>query len=239
MGISDPIVFPVFRRFIGSSMWWLPRPRHRCRVGFFGFPEKNEICRYVERRYGVEGELFDVQLGNWDINGDPWPRGKFDVIFCFRTACFAKDPARLLHSFHEILNDAGRLFIDWSLGSIHFPRDGDDWTFGWEFRGRRCYGDYGGTRHFLHSNFWDDTILDSRAGRLLVEHAARQDHYQGVPDWRKQVRSEYGAGELAGLELIERWFRIRKMHFFNTAERGGRPGLYSLFSLRKTPETAP
>ncbi|MBA7490672.1 hypothetical protein ES702_01213 [subsurface metagenome] len=229
MGISDNILFPIYKNFISKNVKEITGM-----VAFLGFSEKNDICRFVEDKYKVQGQLFDIQLGNWDLNEDEWSiKDKFDFILCLRTAYFARDSKELLAHFSNILNDEGILIIDWGLGSAHFPREISDWTFGWEYKGKRCYGEYQDKKYYLYSTFWDDLILNTEAGKVMINYAKRFHYYCDITNWGEKIRTEFNPSEIVTLDIIKEHFRIEDKLFFNTAQRGGRQALYSLFCLRK------
>ncbi|GAG60218.1 unnamed protein product, partial [marine sediment metagenome] len=73
MGNTNSILVPFYKTHINNS-------RQPCAL--LGFTD-NEI---------FEGDLYDMQLGNWDINS-PWELDKqYEAIICTRCAYFAEDP---------------------------------------------------------------------------------------------------------------------------------------------------
>jgi len=229
MGVSDSILFPWYIDFVQKNVRQI-----NGLTGFFGFPNKNVVCQFVEQEYNVVGKLYDVQHGNWDLNEDDWKVDeKFDLILCLRTAYFAKDPVKLLQKFSAILNTGGNLIIDWGLGSAHFHRDNSTWTFGWEYNGTRCYGEYKGKRYYLWSTFWDDSILSSSGGRQLINFASHQSVYVGVRNWGEQISKEFKDIELLTKDKICKLLKIVNLEYLNTAEQGGIQAFYSVFLLEK------
>jgi len=100
------------------------------------------------------GDLYDLSLGNWEINSE-WklPR-KYDTIICTRCAYFAKDPDDFIKQCYDNLNENGLLYVDWGLG--------DHWRFaefkvGWVKGGEQEYAF--GDDNYLWSMVWDDTFL--------------------------------------------------------------------------------
>ena len=227
MGVSDSLLFPWYEKFIQENIAHIDG-----NVGFFGAPNKNRICQFVEATYHVDGELFDIQLNNWDINKAEWNiHKKFSFIICLRTAYFAKDPEKLLNNFHKILQIGGALIIDWGLGSSHFHRDNPVWTFGWEYEGSRCYAEYQGNRYYPWSTFWDNCILQTEPGKLLIKYAKSLEHYRDVSNWGYQIASEFQNYQVLSLQRITDLFQVTSKGFFNTAKFRGKNALYLLFCL--------
>jgi hypothetical protein len=227
MGISDSILFPWYRNFIQKHITHI-----KGNVGFFGAPDKNPICRFIENRYSMAGEIYDIQLNNWDLNQDEWNIDKkYGFIVSLRTAYFSKDPVKLLSNFYKILKSNGVLIIDWGLGSSHFKRDSAQWTFGWEYEGSRCYAEYQGNRYYPWSTFWDNHILETEAGILLVKYASMKPHYKDITDWGQQILREFQDENIITMNKIDKYFYVNAMEFFNTAKFRGKNALYSLFCL--------
>ena len=67
------------------------------------------------------GDLYDLQLGNWDINSEWSLPKKYDTIICTRCAYFAKDPKDFIKRCYNNLKKNGTLYVDWALG--------DHWRF--------------------------------------------------------------------------------------------------------------
>ena len=111
-----------------------------------------------------EGDLYDIRIGNWDINGNWKLKQKYNTIICTRCAYFAKDPKCFMKKCHDNLNDDGRIYVDWGLG--------DHWRFdnfkvGWIKNGEHEYA-YG-NNNFLWSTVWDDDFLSNNQCKLFEE----------------------------------------------------------------------
>ena len=101
MGKSDGILNPWYKQAI------VPKGR----VALLGFQDNNIFS----------GDLYDLQIGNWDINDDWSLDGTYDTIISLRCPYFAKNPQQFMKKCHDHLNDGGVLYTDWGLG--------DHWRF--------------------------------------------------------------------------------------------------------------
>ena len=70
MGRSDPIIFQFYRQVI--------RPKGK--VALLGFTDNTLF----------DGDLYDLQLNNWDINSDWKLDKKYDTIISLRCPYFSK-----------------------------------------------------------------------------------------------------------------------------------------------------
>ena len=127
MGRSDPHVYNFYKHYI--------KPEGT--TALLGFTNNN----------WYQGDLYDLQLNNWDIN-DEWelPR-KYDTIICLRCPYFSKNPKDFISRCYDSLNDGGKLYVDWGLG--------DHWRFeeykvGWVKNGEHefAYGPLCGINRF-------------------------------------------------------------------------------------------
>ena len=117
------------------------------KVGAFGFTKQPEFL-------GVECQLFDQELGNWEINSN-FPEGEdvYDAIVCTRVAYFAADPLKLIVEFHRLLKPGGRLMIDWGIGDHwRYPKFRMGWKSHPEGPREAAYG------YPLMSAIWDDSL---------------------------------------------------------------------------------
>lgn len=98
------------------------------------------------------GDLYDLSLGNWDINSDWKLDKKYDSIICTRVAYFCKDLESFFVKCKEHLNPGGKLYVDFGLG--------DHWRFypykiGWvDKNGQQEYAYDKANK--LWSTVWDD-----------------------------------------------------------------------------------
>jgi SAM-dependent methyltransferase len=133
MGISDPYINSFYCHYI--------KPQGE--TALLGFT--HNWC---------DGDLYDLQLGNWNINDDWKLEKKYDTIISLRCPYFAKDPEMFIKKCHENLNEGGKLYIDWGLG--------DHWRFknfkvGWTKDGEHEYAYE--DDNFLWSTVWDESFL--------------------------------------------------------------------------------
>ena len=101
------------------------------------------------------GDLYDLQLGNWNINSDWSLEKKYDTIVCTRCPYFAKDPEDFIRRCHDHLNPGGRLIVDWGLGD-HWRFD--NYKIGWVKNGEHEY--HYTDDNFLWSTVWDDSFKE-------------------------------------------------------------------------------
>ena len=144
MGRSDPVLFRFYSSHISPTGT----------VALLG---------YTDNKY-YKGDLYDKQLGNWDINSEWVLPKKYDTIICTRCAYFAKDPEDFIRRCAANLNTNGKLYVDWGLG--------DHWRFdkykiGWVKEGEHEYA-YG-ENNFLWSTIWDDDFTQNEDYKLFAE----------------------------------------------------------------------
>ena len=104
------------------------------------------------------GDCYDLQLGNWEINSNWELSKKYDTIISLRCPYFAKNPEDFIKRCYNHLNEGGKLYIDWGLG--------DHWRFdnfkvGWVKNGEQEYAYK--DDNYLWSTLWDDRFADMRA----------------------------------------------------------------------------
>ena len=144
-----------------------------------------------------DGDLYDIQLGNWDINGEWELNKKYDTIISLRCPYFAKEPEDFIKRCHSHLNDDGRVFFDWGLG--------DHWRFenykvGWVKNGEHEYA-YSDD-NFLWSTIWDDSFLDDPGFKLFEKRVERF----GYVDAKKAIFEEVPS--ILELNSINKYFKI-------------------------------
>jgi hypothetical protein len=112
MGRSDPIVFEWYLKN-------LPKIEPK-KIAILGSTTES----FVKHAYPASKiDLFDIQLGNWDINSSNWKISTdfYDLVICTRCAYFSKNPGTFIDQCREIINKDGEIFVDWGLG--------DHWRF--------------------------------------------------------------------------------------------------------------
>ena len=112
------------------------------------------LLGYTNNDY-FNGELFDLALGNWDINSE-WDLGKkYQTIICTRCAYFCINPLGFIKNCHKHLLDGGILYVDWGLG--------DHWRFsnfkiGWAKEGEQEFAYR--NNNYLWSTVWDQEFME-------------------------------------------------------------------------------
>jgi len=178
MGRSDPIMFHFYKQNI--------KPKGD--VALLGF--SNNIL--------FEGDTYDLQLSNWDINSDWNLKKKYDTIISLRCPYFSKNPEVFIEKCHEHLNDGGLLYVDWGLG--------DHWRFkdykiGWKSKKEQEYA-YS-TSNFLWSAVWDDEFLDNEQYKLFCQRVEKF----GYKDVKKAIFEEIPS--VLMLQSIKKYFKVR------------------------------
>jgi len=130
MGKSNAYVIPFYKDTI--------KPMGD--VALLGFADNNIF----------EGDLYDLSLGNWEINSDWTLSKKYDTIISTRCPYFAKDPELFIKKVYDHLNNDGVAYLDWGLG--------DHWRFneykiGWVKDGEHEYAYQ--DDNYLWSILWD------------------------------------------------------------------------------------
>jgi len=180
MGNTDKIIIPFYKSHI----------KPEAPTALLGFTNNNMF----------EGDLYDVGLGNWDINTweEPYclPK-KYKTIICTRCAYFAMTPECFLGFCHNSLEEGGMLYVDWGLG--------DHWRFdnfkvGWQKDGESEYG--GKPEYRLYSAIWDESFLDHPQCKIFIE--AIKEH--GYDDLKKAICDEVFA--VCTLDYIRESFEV-------------------------------
>jgi SAM-dependent methyltransferase len=200
MGRSDPWL----RSFYGHNI----QPKGE--VALLGFT-KNDY---------FEGDLYDRQLLNWDINSDWLLPKKYDTIISLRCPYFAKDPESFIRRCHEHLNPGGTLYADWGLGD-HW-RKFKDYKIGWVKDGEREYS-YG-EDNFLWSAVWDDSFEEDSS---YVTFSERVKAF-GYLNVKEAIHSEVPS--VLNFEYINKYFEIG---YNMIALWEDRPQLYILIKATK------
>jgi len=135
VGVTNAIIVPFYKGIIRD----FDSP-----VALLGFVD-NSI---------FEGDIYDIQKGNWDINSKWELDKKYNTIICTRCAYFAKDPEDFIIRCYDSLNVDGKLYVDWGVG--------DHWRFknfkvGWVKGGEQEFA-YG-KENYLWSMVWDESFL--------------------------------------------------------------------------------
>lgn len=130
MGKSNSYVFPFYKNTI--------KPKGA--VALLGFADNNLF----------EGDLYDLSLGNWEINSDWSLPKKYDTIISTRCPYFAKEPELFVKKVYDHLNEGGVAYLDWGLGD-HWRFD--NYKIGWVKDGEHEYAYK--DDNYLWSILWD------------------------------------------------------------------------------------
>tara|TARA_R110000851_G_scaffold236991_5_gene389745 strand:- start:16238 stop:16846 length:609 start_codon:yes stop_codon:yes gene_type:complete len=144
MGRSDPVL----------KDYYFQRIKPKGKTALLGYTHNNWF----------QGDLYDLQLDNWDINSKWTLPQKYDTIVCTRCAYFGKDLNDFFTRCYNNLTNNGEIFIDFGLG--------DHWRFknykiGWVKNGEHehAYKD----NNFLWSTVWDESFLEDEQYKLFEE----------------------------------------------------------------------
>ena len=172
MGKSDQLLINFYGQFIEK--------KHFKNVAFFGQSKENFISNLI---HADSKHYYDLSLGNWDINKFPYRINhdqKFDLIVCTRCAYFGKYPVKIINNFKKLLNNEGKILIDWGLG--------DHWRFskfkvGWVKDNEHEWA-YNQDNH-LWSAYLSKKMLNSEAFKQFAYYC-RQKNYIDVKNAIKE-----------------------------------------------------
>jgi|TARA_Y100000310_G_scaffold122315_1_gene120977 SAM-dependent methyltransferase len=160
------------------------------------FPNSGEIALlgFTNNDWSY-GDLYDLRLGNWDINSDWSLPKKYDAIVSTRCPYFAQDPEDFIRRCHENLKEGGQIFIDWGLG--------DHWRFekfkvGWVKDNEHEYA-YD-KNNYLWSTLWDDRFLDNDQVKLFEQRIKKF----GYTDLKQAIYDE--VPKVLNLSYVEKYF---------------------------------
>jgi len=162
MGVSDIIVIPFYKKKISPIQF---------PVALLGFTNNNVF----------KGDLYDRNIGNWEINSE-WKLPKlYNTIICTRCAYFAKDPKDFIARCYNSLQPNGILYVDWGLG--------DHWRFknykvGWVKDGEQEYA-YG-NNNYLWSCIFSEKFTENPHYQQFEKEIKRY----GYSDLKKSIMEE-------------------------------------------------
>ncbi len=177
MGKSNTVLTPIYKSLAPS----------KGKTALLGFTD-NLLFK---------GDLYDLQLGNWDINSKWELPQKYDNIISTRCPYFAKNPEDFILRCYNNLNKEGTVLLDWGLG--------DHWRFkkykiGWIKEGEQefCYGD----ENLLWSTVWDDEFLNDYEYKKFSDYVLKF----GYLDVKKAIFKE--VPYILNLDFIKNYFNI-------------------------------
>lgn len=175
MGRTDSIIVPWYDTLIDAHG----------DVALLGFVNNSKF----------DGDLYDLSLGNWNINSDWSLEKKYDTIICTRCAYFAKNPEDFISRCYQSLNEDGFLFVDWGLG--------DHWRFknykvGWVRDDEHEYAYF--DDNYLWSTIWDDSFLENDQVKTFMKNILKF----GYDDFKSSLFKEVPS--VLSLSFVEKYF---------------------------------
>ena len=177
MGKSDPILHKFYKQHI----------QQYGETALLGFTNNNWFY----------GDLYDRQIGNWDINSDWSLDKKYDTIISLRCPYFARDPEDFIKRCYNNLNEGGCLYTDWGLGD-HWRFD--NYKVGWVKNREHEYA-YG-QDNLLWSTVWDDSFLEHDQYQLFSSRIKKL----GYTDTKQAIYDEVPS--ILKLEKFKTKFKI-------------------------------
>lgn len=148
MGRSNQYIIPFYYKHI--------EPKNE--TALLGFSE-NSI---------FHGDLYDLSIGNWNINKNWKLKKKYDTIICTRCAYFSKDLKNFFKKCYEHLNENGNLYVDFGLGD-HWRFD--NYKIGWVKDGEQEYAYE--KDNYLWSTIWKDSFLEHPHYKLFSKRVEK------------------------------------------------------------------
>jgi hypothetical protein len=200
MGRSDSYVFDFYNKHIKPTG----------SVALLGYTNNSQY----------QGDLYDMQLNNWNINSDWYLKQKYDTIICTRCAYFAEDPWDFVEKCYEHLNKNGILYVDWGLGD-HWRFD--DYKIGWVKNGQQEYAYQ--DDNYLWSTVWDKRFKSNDQYKLFCKNVEKF----GYNNVQKAIIKE--VPRILNLEYIKLFFNVEYdiLHLSTTSH----PQLYILIKGQK------
>jgi len=201
VGRSDNYIIPFYKSIIQA----------RGRVALLGFSNNAWFSEDVD--------LYDMSLGNWDINSE-WELDRiYDTIVCTRCAYFAKDPEGFIKRCYDYLSPGGLLYVDWGLG--------DHWRFenykiGWVKDGEHEYA-YKGD-NYLWSTVWDESLLNDSGFKIFSKRVEKF----GYKNIKEAIHDE--VPKILNVETIKKYFNT---FYITLALWEDLPQLYIIFRCQK------
>lgn len=218
MGKTDIYLMPVYEDIF--------KKYKKDKIHFYGSTSKDKLSKNVRN-----ARFFDLQLNNWNINSE-WESNIAPMAVCLRTSGFSKDPNRLIENFARVLDKNGILMIDWTMGSDHYARDSNKWSWGWEIDQKRCFGDYQDKKCYLYSSYLSKTSISTDAFNLISSYASKLDHYKNVENWYEQINSEFKEYFL-NEQVLNKYFKVLEEISWTPISLNGRAQFYLIQILQR------
>jgi len=180
-----------------------------------------------------EGDLYDLQLGNWNINSDWTLNKKYETIICLRVAYFAEKPKEFLKRCYNSLEDGGYLYVDWAMGD-HWRDPPFDFKIGWFKNGEHEYAYEEG--NYLWSGFFDRALYTtlyntSKAFAYFRSCLPKKYKIDTIEELEKILVEEVPS--LISFEDMTEYFEVELVNDFSIRGQLGLPAYYLLFKLKK------
>jgi SAM-dependent methyltransferase len=199
MGKSDPYMKEFYDEFVNQ----------KGTTALLGFVNNNWFY----------GDLYDLQLGNWEINSDWSLPKKYDTIICLRCAMFARDPEDFIKRCYENLNPGGFLYVDWGLGD-HWRFD--NYKIGWIKDGEQEYA-------YAEDNFcWSGVYLEEFESDVNFMIFSKKVKKLGYTDVKSAIYEE--VPRVLNVNFVDKYFEIG---YSNITLWDDRPQLYTLLVGRR------
>ena len=143
------------------------------------------------------GDLYDLQLGNWNINSEWKLSKKYNSIICTRCPYFAKNPKDFIKRCYDNLEDGGEIFLDWGLGD-HWRFD--NYKVGWVKDGEHEYAYE--DDNFLWSTVFDSSFLKNE-NYLIYEQKIQKFGYNNL---KEAIYKE--VPEVLEFDYIKKYFNV-------------------------------
>lgn len=236
MGKTDILIMEVYKALFEGNK--------RLPLAFFGAVPGDKLATKITTK-ADSIDFYDIRLKNkgneyhWDMNEVNWAvQKKYGSIVFMRSSGFSKNPRHLLRQFKKILAPEGRLMIDWLMGSDHFTRDDPSgtWTWGWEYKGHRCYGTYEKKRYELFSSALLEASQSQKAFAKVSRYSEGTKRYAAIKGYkahRAQIHKEFKHQYLLQDVDIKNHFIIESQRIWTPIHQNGRAQLYTIQVLRK------
>lgn len=161
MGKSNAYLFPIYRK----SLKEINSP-----TALLGF---TDIPSFIENG---KCDLYDLQLGNWNINNDWELNKKYKSIVCTRCLHFCKNPKIFFEKCYNYLEEDGMLFVDFSIGDAYRFKN---YKIGWVKNEEHEWGYF--EDNYLWSTVWDESFVDYDNYKLF-EQWIKKFSYENVKE---------------------------------------------------------
>lgn len=166
-----------------------------------------------------EGDLYDLSLGNWEINSEWTLPKKYKTIISTRCPYFAKDPKEFVGKVYDHLEEGGVAYLDWGLGD-HWRFD--EYKVGWVKDGEHehAYVD----DNYLWSILWSSEYAEHSHAKEFIDNCKKFGYY----DLNEAITKEVPI--ILDVKQLNYWSSISTEMLFLWPDA---PQLYILFKMCK------